>query len=101
MFSHSRRALFHIEQVSRLALKHFANLRQRLEAHAFHFAGAQKREVRFGDADALGQKDKVGVIKAGAFGDLVGVTGDPLQNIRLLETPVFVMKGGVTYKGGE
>jgi len=52
-------------------------------------------------ADALGQKDKVGVIKPGAFGDLVGVTGDPLQNIRLLETPAFVMKGGVTYKGGE
>ena len=51
-------------------------------------------------AEALGQKDKVGVIKAGAFGDLVGVTGDPLANIRLLETPVFVMKGGVTYKGG-
>ena len=52
-------------------------------------------------ADALGQKDKVGVIKPGAFGDLVGVTGDPLQNIRLLETPAFVMKGGVTYKGRE
>lgn len=52
-------------------------------------------------ADALGQKDKVGVIKPGAFGDLVGVTGDPLQNIRVLETPAFVMKGGVTYKGGE
>lgn len=49
-------------------------------------------------ADALGQKDKVGVIKPGAFGDLVGVTGDPLQNIRLLEKPAFVMKGGVTYK---
>ncbi len=52
-------------------------------------------------ADALGKKDKVGVIKAGAFGDLVGVTGDPLANIRLLETPAFVMKGGVTYVGGD
>ncbi len=51
-------------------------------------------------ADALGKKDQVGAIKPGAFGDLVGVTGDPLANIRLLETPVFVMKGGVTYKGG-
>ena len=51
-------------------------------------------------ADALGKKDKVGVIKPGAFGDLVGVKGDPLQNIRLLETPAFVMKGGITYKGG-
>ena len=52
-------------------------------------------------ADALGKKDKVGVIKAGAFGDLLGVTGDPLANIRLLETPAFVMKGGVTYVGGD
>ncbi|MDP3491925.1 MAG: amidohydrolase family protein [Hyphomonadaceae bacterium] len=52
-------------------------------------------------AEALGQKDKVGVIKPGAFGDLVGVTGDPLQDIRVLETPAFVMKGGVTYKGGD
>ena len=52
-------------------------------------------------ADALGKKDKVGVIKAGAFGDLVGVTGDPLANIRLLEKPAFVMKGGVTYVGGD
>ena len=51
-------------------------------------------------ADALGKKDKVGVIKPGAFGDLVGVKGDPLQIIRLLETPAFVMKGGITYKGG-
>lgn len=49
-------------------------------------------------ADALGKKDQVGVIKPGAFGDLVGVTGDPLQNIRLLETPAFVMKGGETVK---
>lgn len=52
-------------------------------------------------ADALGKKDQVGAIKPGAFGDLVGVTGDPLQNISLLETPVFVMKGGVTYVGGD
>ena len=43
----------------------------------------------------------MGVIKAGAFGDLLGVTGDPLANIRLLETPAFVMKGGVTYVGGD
>jgi imidazolonepropionase-like amidohydrolase len=49
-------------------------------------------------ADALGQKDKVGIIKPGAFGDLIGVAGDPLQNITLLENPAFVMKGGVAYK---
>jgi imidazolonepropionase-like amidohydrolase len=52
-------------------------------------------------AEALGWKDKVGVVKAGAFGDLVGVRGDPTQDVTLLEHPAFVMKGGVTYKGGE
>lgn len=52
-------------------------------------------------ADALGWKDKVGVIKPGAFGDLVGVMGDPTKDVTLLEHPTFVMKGGVTYKGGE
>jgi imidazolonepropionase-like amidohydrolase len=49
-------------------------------------------------ADALGQKDKVGVVKPGAFADLVGVRGNPLEDVRLLESPVFVMKGGETYK---
>jgi len=52
-------------------------------------------------AEALGWKDKVGVIKPGAWGDLVGVTGDPTRDVTLLEHPAFVMKGGVTYKGGE
>ncbi len=52
-------------------------------------------------ADALGWKDKVGIIKPGAYGDLVGVMGDPTKDVTLLEHPAFVMKGGVTYKGGE
>ncbi len=45
-------------------------------------------------ADALGQTGKVGVIKPGAFADFVGVTGNPLANVALLESPAFVMKGG-------
>ncbi len=52
-------------------------------------------------AEALGWKDKVGAIKTGAFGDLVGFMGDPTKDVTLLEHPTFVMKGGVTYKGGE
>jgi imidazolonepropionase-like amidohydrolase len=52
-------------------------------------------------AEALGQKDKVGQIKVGAFGDLVAVMGDPLRDVSVLEKPVAVIKGGVRYVGGE
>jgi len=36
----------------------------------------------------------VGQIAVGRFGDLVGVRGDPLADVTVLERPVFVMKGG-------
>lgn len=49
-------------------------------------------------AEALGQAGQVGQIKAGAWGDLVGVKGDPLTDIKVLEKPVFVMKGGQTVR---
>ena len=52
-------------------------------------------------ADLLGWKGKVGVVQAGAWGDLVGVTGDPTRDVTLLEHPVFVMKGGETVKAPE
>jgi imidazolonepropionase-like amidohydrolase len=50
-------------------------------------------------ADALGWAGKVGVVKPGAFGDLVGVRGDPFRDVTVLEAPVFVMKGGKTVAG--
>lgn len=49
-------------------------------------------------AQALGQPADVGQIKPGTYGDLVGVTGDPLKDVTLLEHPVFVMKGGEPVK---
>ena len=36
----------------------------------------------------------VGQVAVGRFGDLVGVKGDPLSDVTVLEHPVFVMKGG-------
>ena len=45
-------------------------------------------------AVALGRTDDVGAIAVGRYGDMVGVTGDPLQNVRLLESPAGVVKGG-------
>ena len=45
-------------------------------------------------AQALGRERDVGAIAVGRFGDLVAVTGDPLANVRLLEAPAAVVKGG-------
>ncbi len=50
-------------------------------------------------AEALGQTGEVGEIKPGAWGDLIGVSGDPLANVRVLESVTFVMKGGEVVKG--
>jgi imidazolonepropionase-like amidohydrolase len=49
-------------------------------------------------AEALGQPKDVGQVKVGAYGDLVGVSGDPLKDVTLLQHPVFVMKGGDAVK---
>ena len=40
----------------------------------------------------------MGQATPGHYGDLVGVTGDPLTNVSVLEHPVFVMKGGEVVK---
>ena len=49
-------------------------------------------------AEALGQAGQVGRIAPGAWGDLMGVAGDPLADVTVLERPVFVMKGGEVVK---
>lgn len=49
-------------------------------------------------ADLLGHSDIVGSVKPGKFADVIAVTGDPLQDISLLEHVQFVMKDGKVYK---
>ncbi len=49
-------------------------------------------------ADLLGWNGKVGVIKPGAFADIIAVKGDPLKDISELERVQFVMKGGKVEK---
>ncbi|WP_010161733.1 Xaa-Pro dipeptidase [Sphingomonas sp. PAMC 26617] len=51
-------------------------------------------------AQALDRTGDVGAIAAGRYGDLVAVDGDPLADIRTLERPSFVMKGGTVVRGG-
>jgi len=44
-------------------------------------------------SEALGRND-VGEIQVGRYGDMVAYDGDPLTNVRVLEKPVAVIKGG-------
>ena len=50
------------------------------------------------DANLLGIANTVGTLEPGKIADIVAVSGNPLQNIRLTEHVVFVMKAGVIYK---
>ena len=45
-------------------------------------------------ADLLGRSNEIGSIKPGKYADIIAVTGDPLNDIRTLETVQFVMKDG-------
>ncbi len=49
-------------------------------------------------ADLLGKSDLLGSLKAGKYADIIAVSGDPLENIRVLENVKFVMKEGKVYK---
>jgi imidazolonepropionase-like amidohydrolase len=45
-------------------------------------------------ADLLGWSNKIGVLENGHLADLIAVSGDPLSDVRVLESVKFVMKGG-------
>ena len=49
-------------------------------------------------AQALAREGDVGAIAVGRYGDFVAVAGDPLKDIRLLEHPSAVIKGGERVK---
>jgi imidazolonepropionase-like amidohydrolase len=52
-------------------------------------------------AEAIGLKDRVGTLAEGAWADLVGVPGNPLENLELVARPVnvhLVVKGGEAVK---
>jgi imidazolonepropionase-like amidohydrolase len=49
-------------------------------------------------AKLLGWDKQIGSLAAGKWADVVAVPGDPLQDIHVIERPVFVMKNGYVYK---
>jgi imidazolonepropionase-like amidohydrolase len=46
------------------------------------------------NAELLGWDERLGTIEAGKLADIVAVPGNPLVDIRLLESTSFVMLGG-------
>jgi imidazolonepropionase-like amidohydrolase len=49
-------------------------------------------------ADLLGWADQAGALETGRYADLVAVSGDPLFDVRVLESVKFVMKGGAVVR---
>lgn len=49
-------------------------------------------------AKLIGHYEDFGSVEAGKFADLVAVDGDPLENIKVLQTVKFVMKEGKVYR---
>jgi len=49
-------------------------------------------------AKLLGWEGQIGALEPGYLGDVIAVSGDPLQDISVLGNVSFVMKGGVVYR---
>src|SRR3982075_354396 len=49
-------------------------------------------------ADLLGKSDVLGSLKPGKYADIIAVSGNPLDDVRLLENVRFVMMEGKIYK---
>jgi imidazolonepropionase-like amidohydrolase len=50
-------------------------------------------------AQALGRDKDVGAIAVGRYADMIAVDGNPLTNVRELESVDVVIKGGELIKG--
>ncbi len=49
-------------------------------------------------ADLLGQTGKIGELKKGAFADLIAISGNPIKDVKTLESVKWVMKDGLVKK---
>jgi imidazolonepropionase-like amidohydrolase len=46
------------------------------------------------NAELLRMSGQIGTLQPGAYADIIAVRGDPLADVRTLEQPLWVMKGG-------
>jgi imidazolonepropionase-like amidohydrolase len=49
-------------------------------------------------AALVGHEGEIGALRAGTFADMIAVEGDPLADVRVLESVAGVIKGGERYK---
>jgi imidazolonepropionase-like amidohydrolase len=78
---------------------HGDNAKQFVTMTKFGMTPAQVlRTATFNSADLIGRSKDVGTIEPGKFADMIAVSGDPLQDISIMQNVGFVMKGGVVYK---
>lgn len=50
-------------------------------------------------AELLRMEEEIGAVKPGLRADLIAVSGNPLEDVRVLEDVAFVMKGGAVVRG--
>jgi imidazolonepropionase-like amidohydrolase len=56
------------------------------------------RSATLTSAELLGVQQELGSIEAGKLADIIGIVGDPLEDISRLQQVSFVMKGGHIYR---
>ena len=61
---------------------------------------AALRAATLSGAHAVGMPDAIGALSQGRFADVIGVDGNPLQDLRTLQQVTFVMKDGKVVRGG-
>ncbi|MFT5571610.1 MAG: imidazolonepropionase-like amidohydrolase [Cryomorphaceae bacterium] len=77
---------------------HGDNAKQFSRMVKFGMTEAQALQAATVNAAKLMKAQDLGQIAAGFMADIVAVSGDPLQDIRVTENVQFVMKNGVIYK---